>query len=87
MKTKARRHLGEKPRKHQPYHVDEDHRRRLHAVGDGDGDKPAQRDECPEEAGQVSGHLVYHRERLFHRVAVNEARVLALRGKPNSMSR
>lgn len=89
IKPKGRQRPGdtqEEKSKKRPYHIDEDHSCWLHAVGHGDGDEPAQRDEAPEEAGQVTGHFVYHRERLFHRVAVDEARVLSLRENENSTS-
>ena len=62
------------------YHIDENHGGWLHSGGDRNGDEPAQGDEAPEEAGEVTSHLVSHGQRLLHRVAVHKGGVCALWG-------
>lgn len=69
-----------------PYHIDENHSCWLHSVGHRDGDEPAQSDESPEEAGQVTSHLVSHGEWFLHGVAVHKPRILALQERPDLLT-
>lgn len=60
------------------YHVDEHHGGWPHPGGDRDGDEPAQGDEAPEEAGEVTSRLVSDRQWLLHSIAIHKGRIRTL---------